>query len=394
MSKTKKSILIYLVIVIAILAVGLLGMKLLADSKTPVKKRKTEIAAPPVRTIIAKVGKYTVDIMGEGTVRPLKEISLVPQVDGKVVYTSPALVNGGIFKKGTVLLKIEQADYEIAVTLAEAKVKSAESLLQQAEQESEAAREEWRIYHASGPKAGTPPPLVAKEPQLAAARAKLAANMADLKKALLNMKRTELKAPFHGRVSQEKVDIGQYVSHGQSLATLFSTNAAEITIPLDKNDLFWFNVPGITSRNRHGSPATIFADIAGKKLLWPGKIVRTQGKLDERTRMINVIVLVEKPYDKNPPLVVGLFVDVKIEGKTLSQACRIPRSALHRGNIVWVVNKNRSLHFRKVDVARFQDSSVIILSGLNDGDMLVVSPLKAVTDGMTVRTIPVKEANK
>ena len=394
MTHSKKRSLIYLVIVIAILTMGLLGRHLLMSSKKQLKRVATEMAAPMVRTVMVKVENQPVFITGEGTVRPVSEISLIPQVDGKVQYTAPSLVNGGEFKKGDILLRIEPIDYELAVTLAKAKVKTSESLLQLAEQESEASKEEWRLHHAHGSKVNDPPPpLVAKEPQLAAAGAKLAADKADLKKAILNLERTRLKAPFEGRVGDESVDTGQYVRPGQALATLYSIAAAEIVLPLEEEDLSWFNVPGFTPATGPGSSAKVTATVAGQALSWQGKVVRAQGKLDERTRMINVVVRVEKPYNTRPPLAVGLFVTVIINGRVLQNAAVIPRSGLRQGNVVWVVDKDNRLHFKKVQLARFDGDNAIVKAGLDADEAIVISPLKAVTDGMKVRAVPVTKGN-
>jgi len=392
MSKKKKR-LFHFGITFVIIAIGALGLKALVESKPELKKRRLPAQAPMVRTIKIKLGLQSVFIQGEGTVRPLREIDLVPQVAGKVVYMSPSLVNGGEFKKGNILLRIDPADYELTVTLAKAKVKDAESKLRLAEENAAAAQEEWRLLHRDGTKTNKkPPPLVAKEPQLAAARAKLEADKADLEKALLNLERTELKAPFDGRVSQENVDTGQYVSPGKPLASLYSTIAAEIVLPLEDEKLFWFHVPGFSPGDGPGSLAEVKARVAGHKLTWTGKVVRAEGKLDERTRMIRVIVRVEKPYAKKPPLVAGLFVTVDIRGRNLSDAAVIPRSALHQNDTVWVVAEGK-LRFRKVDVARFQGDNAIIKSGLRDGEEVAVSLLKIVSDGMRVRTPPAKEIN-
>ncbi len=379
-------------VTIVLVTFGILGMRALTASKPQLKKHKPPASVPMVRTLKIQTGPQAIRIQGEGTVRPLREINLVPQVDGKVLHMSAALVDGGAFRKGDVLLHIDPVDYELAVTLAQANVKDAESLLELAKEEAAAAQEEWRLLHTDSSKADRKPsPLVAKKPQLAAAQAKLEAARADLNKALLNLERTELEAPFDGRVGQESVDTGQYVSPGQALATLYSTEAAEIVLPLEDESAFWFHVPGFTPGKGPGSSAVVRARIAGRERTWAGKVVRTEGKLDERTRMIDVVVRVEKPYAKKPPLAVGLFVTVEIEGRTLPDAAVIPRSALHEDDIVWVVDDEARLHFRKVDVARMQDDEAMVQSGLQDGEELIITPLKAVTDGMAVRTVSVRE---
>ena len=387
MSNRKKRV-VQIFISVTFVTLGVLGFWALTASKPEMERRKPPVPVPMVRAMAVETGPQKVYIHGEGTVRPLREINLVPEVGGKVVYVSPSLVNGGVFRKDDLLLRIDPVDYQLAVTLARAKVKDAESSLQVAEEEAAAARDEWRLLYEGGSKENSkPPPLVAKEPQLAAAKAELEADKADLQKALLNLGRTELKAPFEGRVGGENVDVGQYVSPGQTLGSLYSTEAAEIVVPLEGEALFWFDVPGFTTKDGRGSAALIKASIAGRELSWTGKVVRTEGKLDERTRMINVVVRVEQPYAKKPPLVFGLFVQVQIEGREIAKGAVIPRAALHQGDVVWIVGEDSRLQFRQIEVGRIQGDEVVVTGGLEDGERLVITPLKAVTDGMTVRVV-------
>ena len=375
-------------ITIVIVTLGILGMRALTASKPEIKKRKPTAPAPMVRTIVVPAANKRVDIRGQGTVRPLREIGVVPQVGGKVVFVSTNLVNGGQFKKGEVLLRIDPVDYKLAVTLAEAKVKDAESGLKLAKEDAAVSKEEWRLLgYDESEENSTPPPLVAKEPQLAAAQARLKADRADLEKALLNLERTEIKAPFDGRVSEEEVGIGQYISVGNAVATIYSIEAAEIIVPLEDEKLAWFHVPDFSPGEGEGALATVRARIAGQDLMWPGRVVRTEGKLDERTRMINVVIRVDRPYAKKPPLAVGLFVTVGIEGRSFSDAVIIPRAAMREGQVVWVVGKDNRLRYRNVTVAVIQDNQAVIQEGLKAGELVVTTPLKAVTDGMAVRVI-------
>ena len=116
-------------------------------------------------------------------------------------------------------------------------------------------------------------------------------------------------------------------------------------------------------------------------------MVRAEGKLDERSRMVDVVIRVDKPYATRPPLVAGLFVAVEIQGRTLENATVIPREALRADDTVWVVDQHGQLTFRAVEVARMTTTSAIIKGGLNNGEMVVLTTLKAVTDGMQVRVI-------
>jgi RND family efflux transporter MFP subunit len=394
MSKIKRRI-IHFAVMLIVIGLGVAGFLVLTASKPQLKRTKPPVPVPMVRVSAVQTGPQAITIRGEGTVRPLREIELIPEVSGKVVSVSPSMLDGGEFQKGDTLLRIDPLDYELAATLARAQVIDSESRLKVAEEEAASAKEEWQLLYQNNREIEKEPPtLVAKEPQLAAAKARLAADRANLQKARLNLKRTVLKAPFDGRVSDESVEIGQYVAAGRSLASIFSTRAAEIVVPFDDESLYWFDVPGFTPGNGAGSQVKVIARIAGWDLNWPGKIMRAEGKLDERTRMVNVVVRVEKPYATKPPLVAGLFATVEIKGHTLENAAVIPRSALRENNIVWIVENGGQLTFRSVEVARLGTNQAILHSGLEDGDMVVTSGLKAVTDGMQVRISPQSEEQK
>jgi RND family efflux transporter MFP subunit len=369
-------------VVAAMLALAVLIFAGMIATREEVVRQTMTLPAPRVSVSPAEVGPTRVRITGEGTVSPLREIDLIPQVGGRVIFMSPALVDGGMFSKGDVLLRIEPVDYELAVQSALARVKDLESKLLLTEEEAEAAREEWKIQ--TGDDGTSPPPLVAKEPQLAAARAALEGARADLDKARLNLERTSLKAPFDGRISSKSVDLGQFVAAGQRLAAMFSVEAAEIMVPLEDSDLRWIDVPGFTAGKETESDAVVRATVAGQEIVRKARLMRTEGRLDERTRMVNVIVRVDRPYDERPPLVMGLFVRVEIEGVVLPDAVWLPRSAVHGDDTVYIVDDEDRIRFRKVGIARYDRDEVLVSSGLDTGDMVVTSPMKIVTEGMKV----------
>ncbi len=379
----KKHRILQLFIALSLILVGVFGLKAMLANKPILEKSKHTAPLPIVRTITVTPGSKQIIITGHGTVRPVEQIQLVPQVSGKVTRISPVLVNGGAFKKGDLLLCIDPEDYKIAVTLAEAGVKDAESRFKLTQEEAEAARDEWAQLNYDK----EPPPLVTKTPQLAAAQARLEAENANLRKARLQLERTKLTAPFNGRVSNENVDMGQYVSPGQGLAVLYSTDAAEIVVPMEDKDLFWFNVPGFTTIMQAGSEAQVVCHIAGQEMSWPGRVVRSEGKVNEKTRMVHVVVQVEKPYARKPPLASGFFVTVHIQGSTIDNAAIIPRAALHPDHVVWVIDEKNCLEFRKVDIARFTTDGVVVRKGLTDNERVVISPIKAVSNGMRVRPV-------
>ena len=372
-----------LVIAVVFLLCGVGGLVALRASKPSQESRAPDVPTPAVQTVRVMPGSKSIVIKGQGTVRPLKETQLVPQVSGKVVFTSEILVDGGLFKAGDELLRIDPVDYELAVTLAQARVQDAEASYVLALQESEAAIQEWRDLNPGE----APPDLVARKPQLSAAKAKLDGERADLRKANLHLARTRLKAPFDGVVGEKNVDIGQYVTLGQPLATLFGTRAVEIVVPLANESLRWIRVPGFTVTDSEGASATVRTRLAGATQTWEAKAVRAEGRIDEKTRMVNVVVRVEQPYGKRPPLAIGLFVNVDIQGQTLENAAQLPRAVLRSGQQVWVVDQENRLHVRSVRVAHLTSDGVYIDEGLVAGEQVVISQLKAVSNGMKVRPV-------
>lgn len=312
---------------------------------------------------------------------------LAAEVPGRVVYVSPHLVAGGSFHKGDLLMRIEQKDYRLALTLAEASVKAAETNLRTTKEEAASAREEWLLLDKDSDKNfGEPPALLVKEPQIAQYKASLEAAQAQVEQARLNLKRTEVRAPFDGRVVSENVDLGQYLAKGGTIATVFSTEAAEINVYIEDKDLAWLDVPGLTTQNKNGSAAVVKADFAGRQLSWEGRIVRALGQVDQSTRLVGVVVRVDKPYATLPPLAMGAFVKVDLIGHTLPQASLIPRAALHNNDVVWVVGDDGKLRFTKVLVARQEDDQALLNPGLPPGSKVVTTNLREVSDGMKVRT--------
>jgi RND family efflux transporter MFP subunit len=264
-------------------------------------------------------------------------------------------------------------------------------VLEQQRAEAEVARQEWDALHP-----GEPPPsgLVVREPQVRQAEAELAAAEADLDVARLNLERTRISVPFDGVVVSERVDIGQYIVAGQSIARVYGTDAVEVRLPLESRELEWFSVPGATASK--GPPAVVMASFAGTTHTWQGRVTRMEAEVDPNSRMVNVVVEVREPFDRSgarPPLMPGTFVDVQISGRTVKGLTPVPRYAVHEGNLVWVA-ENGVLRIREVEIARSDREVAYVIDGLAQGDRVVLTALDAVTDGMKIRTADSEEVEE
>lgn len=378
-----------IVLPIIVLAIGAGATAALISSRKEPERVERPALGPLVEVRRVEAETVLVQVTGQGEVHPRVAVDLAPQVSGRLTAVHPSLVSGGRFRAGEVLLEIDPRDYELAVERGVAAVASAETVLARERAEAAAAHEEWREVHGDE----APPALLVREPQIREAEAKLAAARADLAGAELALERTRISLPWNGLVIEESVDVGQMVTTGQKIATVYGTDEVEVRVPLDDRELAWFEWPGSSGGQARGPAAVVSADFAGARHSWPGRVDRIEGRVDPRSRMVGVIVAVKDPFsrrDARPPLLPGTFVDVAIDGTRLDDVVVLPRHALRVDDRVWVVD-GQELDVRDVEVLRRERDRVYVGSGLEPGESVVVSSLDAVTDGMTVRSRPEQE---
>ena len=373
-SSTKQVFFVFLTLAISLGATAALIM----SRKEPERVERPSLG-PLVQVTPVSFTDLQVEVRGQGEVSPRVQVDLAPQVTGRVVKVHPALLSGTRFRAGTVLLRVDPRDYELVVERAQASVASAQTVLERELAEAEVAIAEWRDVQGDAPA----PELLAREPQIREARARLAAAEADLSKARLDLERTRLSLPFDGVVIEESVDVGQLVTAGQRVGTVYGTSAVEIRLPLDDSELAWFDLP---KKGEKGPEVIVEAELFGGHHTWTGRLERYEARLDPRSRMVHVVVVVDNPFasDERPPLLPGTFVQVSIAGRGLERVMAIPRHALREGETLWVA-EGETLRIREVEVARRERERVLIRSGLDEGEMLVVSALDVATDGMEVR---------
>lgn len=361
---------------VGILAGGALLIVAMGALRPNVQPKEPELTPPTVFYAVAEEQSVTLDVTAQGEVRPRTDISLTAQVSGQVVSTSDAFVDGGAFKKGDVLVQIEDAPYRATAAAARAR-------LAQEEAESVLARKDYEDLNRDD----DPTELTLRIPQLEQARA-------EYKAAQLDLERTTIRAPFDGRVRERIAGVGQFVSPGAQLGRIFATEIAEIRLPLTDADLAKLGLPiaFVETAGEPGPPVELRAYVAGGDHLWSGRIARTDGAIDATTRQIFAIAVVDDPYGDGAspdgtPLAMGLFVDATIEGKPYDKAIVLPVSALYGRDRVYVINDDNTLDERVVSVVATDRDTVTIASGVNDGERVVTSPLRGADDGDPVSPI-------
>ena len=352
---------------------------LFAARQAPKKAEETKPATlVQLQAVVPQDLRYTV--RSQATVQAKTETSLVSEVNGKIIDIADSFVAGGFFKKGELLVRVEPADYQTSVKSAEAALANATATLEEERARAKVAETEWQSFTA-----GRAPALGLRKPQLASALAKVRSAEADLERARRDLSRTEIRAPYDGIVKTRQANLGQFVSRGSQLGVVLDTAVAEIRFPLSQQDMQDLG----PYQAQLALPTSLFAQVGDKQLQWQATVVRTEGVLDEKSRVIYAVAEFMDPYQRQghaEPLRFGQFVRAEIQGRMAGQVTELPRHLLKPGQQVLVADKDLQLQFRTVEVDRTDDKHAYIRQGLLAGDQLVVSPLANPLPGLKVRT--------
>ena len=378
---------------VAVIAFGGLSAYVLISARSEVVVAPPKVPLPLVRAMTVETRDVQLQIEAHGIVTPRTRTSLVSQVAGQIISVSPAFANGGFFKTGDVLLTVDPRDYELAVDRARAVVAQAQVRLAREEEEADLARQEWQRLGN-----GEATDLALRKPQLADARAALQAARASQEQARLAFERTRIRAPYEGRVLSKIVDLGQYVNPGAPVARIYAVDYAEIRLPVPHEQLAYLDL--VYNARNELEPASrpkvlVHADFAGAPHTWHGEIVRIEGEIDARTRMVNLVARVDAPYDRGDdggraPLYAGLFVEVEILGRVARNITVVPRAAIRGSDQVLVIDEDNRLRYRRVNLLRLEAESALVRSGLAGGERVCISTLDAVVEGMQVRILSEK----
>lgn len=326
-------------------------------------------------------------IRAQGEVRPQREIVVAPQISGRIAFVSPDFIDGGFIRRGQTLVRLEAADYELAVVRARSGVASAEQRLAREQAEAEVARQDLVNLGVTNSS-----PLARREPQLAEAQASLDSAKAQLADAELSLRRTAVVSPFDGRVRSESVDVGQFAGAGQSLGTIFATDVVEVVLPITDEQLGQLGLPlAFAETNTVKGPEVVFTGtVAGEARTWIGRVTRTSAAVNAQTRLINVIAELDDPYgegaDDGAPMAPGLFVDAEINGVGVEDLLVAPRSAVRSGNQLFLGDPENGV-LRVIDVDLIYsdpDGAWFRSPDVQTGDLALTSPIRGSNDGMSI----------
>ncbi len=354
------------------------------QSTAPSVKRKPAVRqAIMVDVLPVKLGDVRPVITAMGTVVPSREIILRARAFGEIQHLTPQFIPGGIIAKDQVIMQLDDADYQVEIQKAESALAKARGNLALEEGNQNIAREEVQLLvEASGEEISITD-LAMRKPQLMQAQADIASAEADLLKARLNLDRTEIRAPFNCLVVARNVDLGSHVSSQENLATLVSVDEywVEAAIPMDRLSILNLSRKG-------GYPALVRSQAGGGQ--WQGQTLRTTGRLNEDSRMATLIVRVIDPLSIRTPkpssqMMLNDYVSVEITGQAIPSVVGLPRAAIRDNQTVWIKN-NDKLEIRKINIVWKQDDRVFVDKGLMPGELVIISSLSTVVEGMGIVT--------
>ncbi|NOQ13259.1 MAG: hypothetical protein GQ583_02105 [Methyloprofundus sp.] len=381
----------------------------------------------PVNAIEVKAYTVRPVITGFGTVEPDILLESKAEVSGKITYVHPQLRNGAILQKDTLIMRIEQEDYQLALQQAQAtaasnRAKFREIQLQKSNLKAdlsivgkklklakvELSRIQSLVKKQSISKSSRDTQQVnvlqlqqesqkltnqlkTLPEQIASAQAALANAESIVKTQQRNLERTLIKLPFNARISQRAVDENQYINKGALLYSAQTTDkilingqfALQHFRSLAKDfkahqallkEAFLSGFSSDTFKQLGLSAKIRLAD--NDSPYWQANVERITSQLDPATRTLGVIVSVDNPYAKiipgtKPPLMQGMYTEIFLQGRA-KPFYVIPRDALHE-NEIYILNTQNRLERRPVGNMRVQGKMVLLSSGLQAGEKLIVS---------------------
>lgn len=392
-STLKKTILPFAIVLLASIVTGSLILA---------KPKAVQITPPapllPVEILVAQTSDLRLQVSAQGSVSARTKTNLVSEVSGLITGISPSFRVGGFFRKGDVLLKIDDRNYRANLQRSKASVATARSNLVKEQGLSKYAKEDWsRLQLINGSKRD-PTDLALRKPQLAEAQANLQFAEADLAQAQGDLSRTIIVAPYDGLVREQRVDIGQYVTTGTALGLTYAVDQAEIRLPLPDKKLQYLNLPDSYQTQSSYPQVLLSAVIAGQEHTWQAQLVRTEGVFDDSSRVLYAIASIDDPYqlaspqEHKQPLRIGTFVTATIDGKQAKQIIQLPRSVVRPGNVVWILDQENKLRRKLVTILQAEGSQVFLQAGLNAGDRVVATALDNPLPGTSTRVVKTKSS--
>ncbi len=369
------SLLKTLIVLLVIICIGIAVITYLNKNKPEARTIPPQESVVTVDASKVDVKDYIVQVSSNGSVAAKTSSTIVAQISGEITSISDNFASGADFKKGDLLLSIDQGNYLSAISSAQASLAQAESTLESEQASAEQAIKDWRRLGYSG----EPNDRVLRKPQLDAAKAHLDAAKASYNKAQLDLSRTKIRAPYDGSVVDTDVGLGQFVSMGTPLGNIFSNQGLEIKLPVNQEEYAQLDLS-------NQAEVALYAELAGQRHTWQAKVVRADRAFDTSTRQLNIIAEIVSPIsDKGLELKIGQYLNATINGIKIPQAKIVSNTAIREGRYVFIF-ENGVLRRQEIDIV-WQDDNFSIVNNLDENAMIVTTSLGSVVSGSKAKLV-------
>lgn len=391
--------------------------------------------ALPVRVMTALAQDIRPKATAWGNLRAADTWVAVAEVQGEVIWRHPGLEPGRLIPEGTEVLRIDPADYELALAqsqadlaalaaenaqliaevantgrildlerarlaLAEADLTRTRTLAQQGtvpqSRADEAERATLLARRTVAELENAMALIPSREARIAAQTAR---TQAAIDRARRSLDRTVLTAPFDLRVTNVAAERFQTVAPGQVVIRGDGIAAAEVVahLPIDSFRRLVGEAPegiSLADMMRDLPVAQIevtLSPLSDSTQVWTARVVRIEGALDARARTVPVVVRVDDPYEgadppRRLPLVPNMQVQLSFSGASISGLIAIPEAALH-GGMVHIASADDRLELRPVTAGFARDGSIVITEGLVSGDRVVIDDIAPAIPGMALTPV-------
>jgi RND family efflux transporter MFP subunit len=384
--KTSPSVFLRILLCLLILGAGFAGFVILKKMKKPPVMVAVQEQSLPVQVMEVEPQQVDVVIFGYGEIRSRSVVPLSAEVAGRITSVHKDLQVGLVVNEGEVLCTINDQDYRLEFTTAQARLKSIKRDLELARRELVRVSDLFRKN-----KVGTQSSVEKAEQAMNGIVNQRVLVQQAMELAKLHLERCVIRAPFTCRITELNVEQDEYVTPGRKLFTVVDDADLEVEVSLDSRDAVnWLRFkPGRDSGAWFGLP-----EETGCTVTWTeNDRVHGKGRLDRvvrfdpQTRTLVAAVRLNPEQSTPFPLVQGMFCRVDIQGRSLSDVFVLPRRAVDFEGRVYVVKDGR-LHSRKVETGRVQDGKAIVTKGLQAGEIVITTRLENPLENTLVRVEP------
>lgn len=330
----------------------------------------------PVQAAVAQSKSVPQYLSGLGTVTAANTVTLRSRVDGDLMALH--FTEGQQVKAGQLLAEIDPRPWQVALMQAEGQLAKDQATLANARRDLARYEKLAKTSLVSQQDLDTQRALVSET------LGTLKADEGSVASAKLNLTYSRITSPIDGRVGLKQVDIGNYITSGDTngIVVITQTHPIDLVFSLPEND-----ISAILAAQKQGTVPVEAWDRSNKTLLTQGALLSMDNQIDTTTGTVKLKARFSNEDDRLFP---NQFVNARLKVATLQDAIVIPAAALQMGNeghFVWVVNADNKVSKKSITVGIQDSETVVINSGLQAGEKVVTDGIDRLTEGAKVEIV-------